>query len=138
VLDSNEPMNMLNMTLKVPSNLNYTLFKGSGLDGVTVDSLPPSVIGDMPYAVDEGYVSDCCRFITLMMSMPPTSGGVPNLNVDFELEFGPFNGDGPRMIMLLDPSLWRTLMLKKDLNPEILRWVLLMHQFNFKALNKGL
>jgi len=29
------------------------------------------------------------------MSMPPTSGSVPELDVDFGLEFGPFDGDRP-------------------------------------------
>jgi len=37
-------------------------------------------------------MSDCCRFITLLMSMPLMSGGVPEIDVDFRLEFGPFDG----------------------------------------------
>jgi len=44
-------------------------------------------------------VSDYCRFITLMMSMPLISGGVHKRDLDFELEFGPFDGGGPRMIV---------------------------------------
>ena len=75
-------------------------------------------------------MSDYCRFITLMMSMPPMSGGVRELDMDIDLEFGPFDGDGPRMIVLLDPSLWGTLRSKKDLNLETLRWFLLIHQFD--------
>ena len=71
------------------------------------------------------------------MSMPPTSGSVPELDVDFGLEFGPFDGDVLRMIVLLDPSLWRTLMSKKDLNPKTLRWFLLIHQFDFEVRDKG-
>ena len=39
--------------------------------------------------------------------------------MDFTLEFGPFDGNEPRMTVLLDPSLKRTLMFKKGLNPEI-------------------
>jgi len=88
-----------------------------------VDSLPASIIEDNPYAVDEGYASGCCRFITLMMSMLLMSGGVHELDVDVELDFGLFDGNGPRMIVLLDPSFRKTLISKKDLNPEILRWV---------------
>jgi len=57
-------------------------------------ALPPRIIEDKSYAVDEGYVSDCCRFITLMMSMPPISGGVPELDLDIDLEFKPFDGVG--------------------------------------------
>ena len=122
MLDSNKPVSMLDMTLNDPSSFDCTLFEASGLDGVVVVSLPPSIIEDRPYVVDERYVSDCYRFITLMMSMPPMSGGVHELDLDFELEFGRFDGDGPRMMVLLDPSLSRTLMFKKDLNPEIFRY----------------
>ena len=48
-----------------------------------MDSLPPSIIEDKTYAVDEGFVRDCWRFITLMMSMPPMSGGVLKLDLEF-------------------------------------------------------
>jgi len=105
VLDSNELVSMLDMTLNDPSSFNCTLFEGSGLDGVTIDSLSPSIIKDKPYAVDKDYLSDCCRFITLMMSMPPTSGEVHELDLDFELEFGPFDRGEPGMIVFQDPSL---------------------------------
>jgi len=137
VFDSNELVSMLDMTLKGPSSFDCTLFEGSRLDGITVDSFPPSITEDKPYVVDEGYVSDCCRFISFMMSMPPMRGGVHGLDLNFELEFGPFDEDGPRMIVLLDPSLWRTLMFKKDLNPKILRWILFLHQFDFEVRDKG-
>jgi len=93
------------MTLTEPSSFNCTLFEGTGLDGVTVDSLPPSIIQDNPYVIDEGCVSECCRFITLLISMPPMSGRAPEIDVDFRLEFGPFDGNEPRMTVLLDPSL---------------------------------
>ena len=56
--------------------------------------------------------------------------------MDIEFGFGPFDSKGPRMTVLLDPLLWMTLMFK-DLNPEILRSVLLMHQFDFEVLDKG-
>ena len=105
------------MTLNDPSNVDSAFFDGSGLDGVKVDSLPPGIIEDIPYAVNEGYVSDCCRFITLLMSMPLMTEGVPKIDVDFRLEFGPFDGNGSKMTMLLDPSLRRTL-ISKDLNPK--------------------
>jgi len=58
--------------------------------------------------------------------MPPVSGGVHEMDVDFEFDFGPYGGDGPKMSVLLDPTLWRTLRSKKDLNPELLRWFLLL------------
>ena len=54
-------------------------------------------------------MSDYCRFITLMMSMTQMSGDVHELDVDVEPDFRPFDGNGPRMTMLLDPSLRRIL-----------------------------
>jgi len=121
VLDSDVSVKILDMTLNDLFSVDCAFFECSGLDDVTMDSLPPSIIEDKPYAVDESYVSDCCRFITLLMSVPPMSGDVPEIDVAFRLEFRPFDGNVPRMTVLLDPSLWSTLMLKKDLNPEILR-----------------
>ena len=67
VLDSNELVSALDMTLNDPSSSDRALFEGSGLDAVTMDSLPPNINEDKSYAVDECYVSHCCRFIALMM-----------------------------------------------------------------------
>jgi len=91
-----------------------------------VDSVPPSIVEIEPYAVDEGYLSACCRFVTLWMSMPPMSGGEQEMDLDVEFDCGLDDGDGPRMSMILDSILWWTFMLKKDLNPELLRWFLLL------------
>ena len=71
VVDPDEPVSMLDMTPNNPSSFDCALFEGCGLDGVMVDSLPPSIIQDKPYTVDEGFLSDCYRFTTLLMSMPP-------------------------------------------------------------------
>ena len=70
VVDSTVPVNILDMTLNDPSSVNYAFFEGSRLDGIKVDSLLPSIVENKPYAIDEGYLSACCRFITLWMSMP--------------------------------------------------------------------
>jgi len=75
MLDVDKPVHMLDMSSNNPPSINCTLFKGYGLDGLTVDSLPPSIIKDEQYAVDEGYLSDCCKFMTLLISMPLMSGG---------------------------------------------------------------
>jgi len=37
VVDSNEPVSMLEMTLNDPSSIDCALFEGSGLDNVKVD-----------------------------------------------------------------------------------------------------
>ena len=43
----------------------------------------------------------------------------------------------PRMIVFVDPKLWTYLMLKKDLNPESLKWFFLLQQFEFEVRYKG-
>jgi len=69
--------------------------------------------------------------------MPPVSGGVQEVDGDFEFEFGPFDGDGPKIRVLLDPILWKLLRSKKDLNPELLRWFLLLQKFKVEIVDKG-
>jgi len=69
--------------------------------------------------------------------MPPMSGGVHEMDADFEFDFGPYDGDGPKMSVILDPTLWRILRTKKDPNPELLRLFLLLHQFDFEVCDKG-
>ena len=49
--DSDEPMEVLDVTLNDPSNFAYTLFEGSRLDNVKVDSFPPNIVETEPYAV---------------------------------------------------------------------------------------
>jgi len=44
VLDSDEPVSMLDMTPNDPSSFDCALFEGYALDGVTVESLPASLI----------------------------------------------------------------------------------------------
>jgi len=55
--------------------------------------------------------------------MPPMSGVESDMYVDVEIAFesGPSDGLRPRINLLMDPELWRHVMLKKDLNPETLR-----------------
>jgi len=65
VLDLDKPTSMLDMNPNDPSSFDCVLFKGSGLNGVTVDSLPSSIVKDEPCDVEEGYLIDYFRFITL-------------------------------------------------------------------------
>ena len=70
--------------------------------------------------------------------MPPMSGGVHELDLEFEIEFGLSSRGGPRMTVLLDSTLWRILWSRKDLNLKTLRWfLLLLHQFDFEVVDKG-
>jgi len=139
VLDLDEPVNILDMSSSDPSHFDCTLFKGYGLDGVTMDFFPSSIVEDEPYAIDETYLSFCYRFTILLMSMPSMSGGEHELDVDVEIDFegGPSDGAHHRIIMLMDPELWKFFILKKDLNPESLMWFLLLQQFEFEVRDKG-
>ena len=65
------------------------------------------------------------------------SGGLEEVDVEPEIDFGPFVGDGPRMRVALDPKLWAVLWMKKDLTPELLRWFLRLAQCNFELQDKG-
>jgi len=123
--------------LNDPSSISCALFEGLGLDNVKEDSFPPNIVETEPYVVDDGYLSECCRFITSWMIIPLVSGGLQEVDVDMNFDFGPYDGDGPRMSVILDPTLWRILRLKKDLTPELLRWFLLLHQFDFEVREKG-
>jgi len=99
---------LTDMTQNDPSSLNCALFKGYGLNSATIECLSPSIVEDDPYVVDEGYLSDYHRFLTLLMSMPPMSGGEHELDMEVGIEFevGPSNGANPRMIVFMDPKLW--------------------------------
>jgi len=137
IIDSNELVDLPNLTLNDPSSFSCPLFEGIGLDDGEVDSFPPRTVETKLYVVDEGYLSAFSRFTSLWMSMPPMSGGVEEIDLDVEFEFGPYDGDRPKISVLLDPSLWRTLRSKKDLNPELLRWFILLQQFEFEVQDKG-
>jgi len=119
VLDSNEPVSMIDMTLNDPFSFDCTLFEGSGLDDVTVDSLPPTIVENEPYAIDQGCLSILCRFMTLMMSIPPVDGIGCDVDVEFDVVFEGRSSDGAhhRIVVFMDPALWKYYMQKKDLNP---------------------
>ena len=65
------------------------------------------------------------------------SGGFEEVDIDIEFDFRPFDGDGPKMRVALDPKLWAVLWMKKDVTPELLRWFLQLAQFNFELQDKG-
>ena len=106
-VDSDEPMSMLEITQNDHFNFDCALFEGYGLDGVMVDSLPPIIVENKPYTVDEGCLSNLCRFVTLMMYMMPMDGIGCYVNMKFDVTFegGPSNGAHPRIIVLIDPAL---------------------------------
>jgi len=126
-IDLVKPEHLIEITQNDPSSLNSVLFEGQRLDNVKVKSMSPSIVKGEPYTIDKGYLSDLCRFVTLMMFMPPMSGVKCDMDVKIDIAFegGLSDGAHPRIILLMDPVLWKYFMLKKDLNPESLKWYLL-------------
>ena len=104
-IDFDEPIDVLDMTLNDSSRFDCILFVSSEVDNVKVDSFPPSIVETKYYAVDEDYLSACCRFFTFWMSMPPMSGGVHEIDADAEFDFGLYDGDRPKMFAFQDPIL---------------------------------
>ena len=120
IVESNEPVDLLDTNLNDSSSISRALFTGLGLDNVKEDSFPLNIVETEPYNVDEGYWSTYYKFITFWMSMPLVSGRLQEVDVDMEFDFGPYNGDRPKMSVRPDPKLWKLLKLK-NLNPELLR-----------------
>ena len=58
-----------------PGNLlefDYVSTEGHGLDCARVDlikNLPPSAVKDEPHTIGKGYLSDCCRFTRVLLSL---------------------------------------------------------------------
>jgi len=69
------------------------------------------------------------------MSTPPKDGIACDVDVKFDVVFEgrPSDGAHPRIVVFIDPTLWKYYMQKMDLNPESLRWFLLLQQFNFEG-----
>jgi len=86
---------------------------------VKVNSLPPKIINNERYAIDKGYLTDLCKFMTLMMYIPRMDGVECDVDVDTDVVFegGPSDGAHPRIIVFMGLALWKYFMLKKDLNP---------------------
>ena len=137
IVESNEPVVLDDKNLNDPSSFSCVSFEGLGLDNDQEDLIPPTIVETKPYAVDEGYLNECCRFMTLWMSVPPMSGGLEEVDVEMEIDFGLFADDGPKVKVTLDPKLWAMLRMKKDLTPELLRWFLQLTQFNLEIDDKG-
>ena len=80
-------MKIVNFCPNDPRMLNRKCCEGHGLDFAKVDlfkNLTSSIINDNPYAFDEGYLSDYCRFSQVLLSLP-TMDDVKN-NLDLEVK----------------------------------------------------
>ena len=64
-------------------------------------------------------MSDYCRFTQVIPSLPPTKG--VDLDFDLGIEYNysaPSDGAYYRFVLYADSTLWRNLMMEKDLEPE--------------------
>ena len=82
-----------------------------------------------PTTFDEGYLSDCCRFVQELLSFPP-SGDV-DIDLDLEAEFdycdgGLFDGVHHKMIVNVENATWKYLLSEKDLHPFYLKWFVVL------------
>jgi len=84
---SDKPMRLIDMTPHDPTIVDYILFEGQGLDSVKVDTLPLSIVKDEPHTVDGGYLGYCCRFMTLLLSMPPLGGVEHDFDMEIDIDF---------------------------------------------------
>ena len=84
-----------------PPIVDCDLFKGQEFDSLNVEPLPLSIVKDKSYSFGEDYLSYCCRFTTLLLSMPPLSGIKRDMDVDLDFDFykgGSSNGACPKSI----------------------------------------
>ena len=91
---------------------------------MTMKPFPLSIVQDEPYTVDEGSLGYCCRFVTLLLSMPSLRSDENDLDMEVDFDFcegTPSKGARPKLIIYVNHALWQIFMLKKDLNPESLR-----------------
>ena len=74
----------------------------------------------------------------MVLSLPPMEG--VNLDFDLGIEYddsGLLDGACYQCIVYADLTLWRNLMMKKDLQLEYLRWYFQLKDFNFVVRNKS-
>ena len=79
--------------------------------------MPLSIVKDEPDTINEDYLSYCWRLMTLMLSMPPMSEVVRNLDMELDFDFcegGPSNGARREIVVYIDGVLRKFFMLKKD------------------------
>ena len=89
-------MVLYDTNLNDPSCFSCVSFEGLGLDNDKEDSIPPTIVETEPYAVDEGYLNECCRFMTIWMSLPPMSGGLEEVDSILSMTLGHSMVMGPK------------------------------------------
>ena len=98
---------------------------------------PPSVPNDEPYATNEVSMSDYCKFEQVLQLMPYVDNIKCDCNLGIELGSAPSDKAHYKFVLCMDRTSWRPLIVKKDLHPELLRWHLLVEEFNFEVHHEG-
>ena len=70
------------------------------------------------------------------MSLPPTGGAEYDSDMGVKFGSGPSDGVYYKIILDADRTVWRYLMLKKDLYLVYLRWFLLLQDFDFEVMTR--
>ena len=123
-----------------PFVFEYVMSEGLGLDFARVEfnkHAPPSIVEDEPYGTNGNSVSDYCRLVQVVQSMPPIDDIRCDFDLGIKLSSGPYNGSHYKLILYTDHIKWCHLVLKKDLHLELLRWYLLVQEFDFEVCDKG-
>jgi len=110
VISLDKLVEFIDLSPNYPQCFACESFDDQGFDQVKVDlveHITPSIVKDVPYTFDEGSLSYCYKFVTLMLPMPPLCGGV---YVDMEFKFGFYegglsNGACLKMIAYMDHTL---------------------------------
>jgi len=109
-----------------PSNFDWisTKYLDQGYVKVKfVAPTPPSIPKVKAYASNESPMSDYCKFAQVVLSLTPMEG--VDLDFDMGIEHdnsGQSNGPCNWFVLYTNNMLSCQLMMKKDLQPELLRW----------------
>jgi len=98
---------------------------------------PPSMIEDETNVTNEVSMSDYCKFAQIVQSMPQIGDIEHDFDLGVELRSGSSDGAQYKFILYMDRVKWSRLMAKNDLHPELLRWYLLVNDFDFDVCDKG-
>ena len=92
--------------------LDHESFEGHELDHINVDlveNFPSSIVKDESCAFDKGYLSDCCMFVQVLLSLPPFNDSKIALDLEVKNGYydgGPFDGVYNKLIVYANHTTW--------------------------------
>jgi len=82
-------------------------------------------------------MSDYQRFSRVEQSLHQIDDIEYDLDLGVELGCGPSDGAPYKFILYTDHVKWSHMMVEKDLHPELLRWYLIVNNFDFEVCDEG-